>query len=441
MTTEGLAIETELNPFLTVDLQDLNGEEIFAHLPPSRVGEADRRYMNEILDAGFGNWESAEMLARFEIAFARKFGVKYAISQNSGSGTLTSSLLAAGVGPGDEVIVPTYTMPAGAHATIQLGAVPVFVDSDPRTFNMDPADVERKITPHTKAIIPVCLFGLPVDFDAIMDLAERHDLKVIEDDAQCFLATYKGRLVGTIGHAASFSLQGSKHMTSGGDGGVVITDDTAFGREIRKAAVHGYRTLDARAGATMIPRDERQDWSYERYDRLGFNFRMSAPQAALALAQLERLDYLVAARRYIAGRYEAVIRETDCEWLIPPYVPDGMTHCYYVYACILDEEKAGVDWRTFRGSFIENGGDGLYGSSLPTHREPIYRNMNFYGDLERGPHFDPRYKGTVKGYDPADYPNVESFWMRLCCFKTGMQTLEKVDSDMEALEKTIRQHS
>jgi len=157
----------------TREAKELDAEEILGALPATRVGEADRRYMNEVLDAGFGNWESADMLGRFEGAFAEKFGVRYAISMNSGSGTLLSCLLAAGVGPGDEVIVPVYGMPAAAFATIHAGAVPVFADCDPRTFNIDPADVERRITPFTKAIVPICNFGLPADFDAIMELARR----------------------------------------------------------------------------------------------------------------------------------------------------------------------------------------------------------------------------------------------------------------------------
>ena len=176
-----------------IDTDILDPEEIFSHLPPNGCGEADRRYMNEVLDEGFGNWETAEMLKRFELAFAEKFGVPFAISHNSGSGTMLSCLLAAGVGPGDEVIVPTLTMAATAFVVIQCGAVPVSVDSDPRTFNMDPTDVERRMTEYTRAIIPVSLFGLPADFDAIMALADQYHLTVIEDNAQCFLARYKGR--------------------------------------------------------------------------------------------------------------------------------------------------------------------------------------------------------------------------------------------------------
>ena len=430
-----------ISELVTMDPRELDAEEIFRHLPPNRVGDADRRYVGELLEAGFGNWESAEMLGRFESAFAEKFGAKFAISMNSGSGTLLSCLLGAGVGPGDEVIVPVFGMPAAAFATIQAGAVPVLADIDPDTLNIDPADIERRITPLTKALVVICLNGLPVDFDPIVSLARKHNLTLIEDNAQCFLSLYKGRLVGTIGDAASFSFQGSKHMTSGGDGGIVITSDEAYGTRIRKAAVHGYRTLTARPGATMIPRDERQDWSYQRYDGFGYNFRMSAPQAAFALGQLERLDYLVAARRYIGFRYESVIREEKCPWLKPPVVPDGTTDSCYIYTCKLDEKMVGVDWRTWRKTYIDKGGDGLYGSQLPTHLEPIFQTMTWHGPVERSPNFDPRYTGSVKDYPAGDYPNVESVYKSLCCFKTGMQTLEKVDREMDALRATIRHYA
>ena len=418
----------------------LDVDTLFSNLPTTRVGSTDRQYVNEVLDAGFGNWEAAELLGRFERAYAKRFGVSYAISHNSGSGTMLSCLLAAGVGPGDEVIIPSATMAATAFVVIECGAVPVFADSDPRTFNIDPADVERKITPFTRAIIPVHLFGLPAEMDAIFALANQHNLLVIEDSAQCFLARYKGKLVGTLGDAASFSFQGSKHMTTAGDGGMVITDQKDLGGNVRKAAVQGYRSLGAAPGATMIPRDERQDWNYKRHDRLGYNFRMSSIQAALGLAQLERLDYLVAARQYIAHRYQAVIEETQCRWLTPPYVPEGLVHSYWCYPVLLDEKRLGVDWREFLKCFIAHGGDGLYGMWSPVHLEPIFQSLEFYGAVDRAPHHDPRYKGDVKSYRQGDCPNVEFFRTHICLLKTSMQTLEGINEQVEALRKTIKHY-
>jgi perosamine synthetase len=412
---------------------------IFRHLPPNRVGATDRAYMNEVLDAGFSNVKDpADISARLEIAFAKKFGVGFAISHNSGSGTMLTALIAAGVGPGDEVIIPTHTAAPTAFVVVECGAVPVFSDSDADTFCIDPADIERKITEHTKAIIPVSIYGLSPDYDRIMNLAKQHDLVVIEDNAQCFLGYYKDKLVGTIGHCASFSFQGSKHMTSGGDGGITITDDEDYAREIRKIGHQGFRTLSGRAGEGNVAREVRQDWAFERHDRLGYNFRMSAMQSALGLAQLERLDYLVAARQYIAAEYEAVIRETECDWLITPVVPKDYVHTYWTYVCKLDEEKLGADWREFKKVFIEQGGDGLYSAWRPVHLEPIFQTMEFFGSRERSPNFDPRYKGNVKSYNVGDCPVLEAMQPHLCQFKTSMQTLDRVQAQVEALRKTIR---
>jgi len=431
-----------LNPLVTVDPWELDPQMIFRHLPPNRCGETDVQYMKEVLEDGFGNTKDpASMVARFETAFAKKFDAEFAISHNSGSGTMLSCLLAAGVGPGDEVIVPALTAAATAFVVIQCGAVPVFADIDSETFCINVDDVRRKITELTKAIIPVSIYGLAPDYDTLLKLASQHGLLVIEDNAQCFLGLYKGNVVGTIGKAASFSFQGSKHMTTGGDGGIVITNEAEYARDIRKHSSQGFRTLSGRAGDNTVPRDQRQDWSFERHDRLGYNFRMTAMQAALGLAQLDRLDYLVAARRYIAKRYETVIREEKCHWLHPPVVPEGCTHTYWSYVCKLDEKALGRDWRTFRKDFIARGGDGLYSAWKPVHLEPIFQTMTFFGCRDRAPHFDPRYKGKVKGYHEGDCPILEEMQKYLCQFKTSMQTEDAVERQVEALRKTIRSYS
>lgn len=351
---------------------------------------------------------------------------------------MQSCLLALGIGPGDEVIVPCLTAVSTAFVVVQCGAVPVFADIDPRTFNIDPRDTERKVTELTKAIIPVSLYGLAPDYDALGEIARRHNLAIVEDNAQCFLGTYRGRLVGTIGVAASFSFQASKHMTSGGDGGAVVTDDAELARAIRKRAALGFRTLTAKPGDIFVPRDVRQDWAFERHDVMGYNFRMSAPQAALALGQLGRLDALVAARRYIARRYQEVIEGERCRWLLSPAVPQDCTHTYWAYTCLLDERALGADWRQFRRVFMDNGGDGLYAAWRPVHLEPVFRDLAFYGRPDQAPNHDPRYRGAVKRYGAGECPVCEDLQPRLCPFKTSMQTLAKVEAQAEALAKAIR---
>ena len=214
-------------------------QEVFMSDKSWRFGEEELVYVKEVLDSGLGASTYGTMNKRLEEAFAARFGVRYAITHNSGTSTLHSCLAAAGVGPGDEVISPALTVISDAAVTLHQNAVPVFADIDPDTFNMDPQDVERRITPRTKAIMPVHLYGLPCDMDPIMALAEKHHLTVIEDAAQCFLGEYKGRLAGTIGHMASFSFENTKHMSTG-DGGIVITNDERLAEAVRKFSCLGY---------------------------------------------------------------------------------------------------------------------------------------------------------------------------------------------------------
>jgi perosamine synthetase len=416
---------------------DSEAAEVFSRLPANRVGENDYKYMKEVMDIGFGNSDKSDMNARFEMAFAKKFESKYAATCANGTVSLQACLLAAGVGPGDEVIVPPLTAGATALAVLHCYAVPVFADVDPETFTIDPDDIRRKITPHTKAIIPVSIYGLACDMDPIMDMAKEFDLTVIEDNAQCFLGKYKGRLIGTIGQAASFSFQGSKHITTGGDGGAVVSSDKDYMTKIKKVMCVGYPTIQAESNAPRtIPRSIRQDWEFRRHPTMGYNFRMPITSAALGMAQLERLDDLVEARKIIAGLYDEVAY--DVEWIIRQKVPEGYESSCWAYTCRIDEKVLGKDWRTFRSKFIELGGDGLYSAWYPLHLEPTFRQMNFYGDAYRAPNFHPLYKGNVKSYERGDCPVIESIQPTLAQFKTSFQTYEKTKQQVEALTNTIK---
>ena len=202
------------------------------------------------------------------------------------------------------------------------------------------------------------MHGLPSDMDKIMEIAKENDLVVIEDCAQSFLAEYKSRLSGTIGHMASFSFETKKHMTTD-QGGIVITDDPSYAEKIRKHAGLGYKTLGPEQGMTPLLPHQFQDPHYKRHDSLGYNYRMPEICAAMGLAQLERLDELVSRRRYIASLYNEALK--GCEWIIPQKVPKGYTNSYWTYAVkYFGEERVGVSWRRFYDYFNENGGDGFY---------------------------------------------------------------------------------
>lgn len=181
----------------------------------NRVTDLELEYLKQVLSTEFRSSSGATFMRRLEVSFSKKFGSTYAIAFVNGTATMHAALEAMGIGDGDEVIVPPLTMSATTFAVLQANATPVFADIDPDTFQIDPSSIEQRITPRTRAIITVALYGLSPDMDPIMKLADKHGLKVIEDNAECFLGKYKGKLVGTIGHCSSFSFQSSKHLTSG----------------------------------------------------------------------------------------------------------------------------------------------------------------------------------------------------------------------------------
>jgi len=244
----------------------------------------ERKYVNDCLDT---TWVSSvgKYISMFEAAFADFLGVRHALSCCNGTVALHLPLLVWGIGPGDEVIVPTATYIATANAVRYCGATPVFADCLPDTWNIDPSDIERKITSRTKAIIPVHLYGNPCDMDAIMAIAEKHGLYVLEDAAECHGATIGGRMTGAIGHAATFSFFGNKIITCG-EGGMVVTNDTAMAEKMR--------TLK---GQGMDP--NRRYW----FTEVGYNYRMTNIEAALGLAQLENIETHIANRRKVATWY------------------------------------------------------------------------------------------------------------------------------------------
>jgi perosamine synthetase len=251
---------------------------------PALVGN-ELKYVTDCVET---SWVSSlgKYVTGFEESFARFCGTAHAATCSNGTTALHLALLALGLKPGDEVIVPSLTYVATANAVVYCNATPVFVDSEPVTWNMDPDRVEALITPKTTGIIPVHMFGHPVDMDPIMAIAERHGLFVLEDAAESPGATYKGRRVGSIGHAATFSFFGNKIITTG-EGGMVTTNDPRVDAEIRRLKNHG-----------MDP--SRKYW----YETVGFNYRLTNVAAAIGLAQMEKVDWHLDQRRQIAEWYK-----------------------------------------------------------------------------------------------------------------------------------------
>ncbi len=396
-----------------------------------RVAPNAYEYVKDVLDYGFKNAHSVGISARLEQEFAERFGQVYGLGHCNGTATLQTALLAAGVGVGDEVIVPSFTVFSTPAAVLHCNAIPVIVDVNPDTWTIDVDAVRKHITPCTRAIIPVSICGLSPDYDPIMKIAEEHDLIVIEDNAQCFLGYYKDRIVGSIGHFASFSFQSSKTITCG-DGGILICSDDKLALAARKAATLGYKDISLNPGDNVVSEQLRCQPDYQRHDRIGWNQRLSEVAAAVALAELERIDELAQMRTYSAKAFERVIDK--CDWIQPQNTQEGYVNAYWNYAARIMRDD--IVWPDFLSTFIELGGDGFYGAYQPAHLEPVFANLNKAVDenRQRYPHFSDR----LPRYEKGSCPVWESIQPRIIMLKTNYFDTNEADKQAEVFAKTIK---
>ena len=296
----------------------------------------------------------------FEAAFARRVGAAEAVAVSNCTVALQLALYVAGVGPGDEVIVPSMSFIATANAVWQCGATPVFADVDPRTFNLDPASAERAITPATKAIMPVHQLGLPADMDAFLAIADRHGLALVEDAACAIGARYRGRPIGSLGPPACFSLHPRKVITTG-EGGVIAVQDREVADRLRRLRQHAMDVSD-------LARHAASDVVIESYPERGWNHRMTDMQAALGLCQLGALDEILADRRRLAERYTAAIEEVD--FVAPPFEPGYAERTWQSYAVTLAPD-APVDRNELMRLLLADGGATRRGV-MAIHEEDAY---------------------------------------------------------------------
>ncbi|RWX73456.1 MAG: Aminotransferase, DegT/DnrJ/EryC1/StrS family [Candidatus Methanosuratincola subterraneus] len=289
--------------------------------------------------------EGGSVCRAFEQELASYCNAKHAVACNSGTAALQMALMAAGVGPGDEVIVPSFTFVATASSVLLVGARPVFVDIDPDTYNMDPEQFRRAITPRTKAVVPVDLYGLPAAMDEIKEIARQSGIIVIEDACQAQGASYKGKMAGTLGDMGCFSFYPGKVMTTG-EGGAVITDDDELAERLRRIRTHG---------------------QVKGYDSvmLGGNFRMTEMAAAMGRVQLKRLPGFLSARERNATLLLEMLDGSDLKL---PEVPDGFRHNWYLFTakCKTNKER-----ESLKSSLLEAGfGVAVY-YPIPLHRIPV----------------------------------------------------------------------
>lgn len=314
------------------------------------LSENVRRYVLDCIDSG---WISSlgEYVGRFEQEFARFCEARHAVACANGTTALHLALATLGIGPGDEVLVPDLTFVATANVVHYTGATPVLVDADPATWTLDPTDARRKVTPRTRAIIPVHIYGHPVDLDPLLELAAQHGVAVVEDAAEAHGARYKGRRVGAIGRIGAFSLYGNKIITTG-EGGMLVTNDPTLAE---RAAFLRDHAMDAR----------------RRYyhPEVGFNYRMTNIQAAIGCAQLEQAEAILDRRKAIAAAYEAGLAAIP--GLARPPAQPWAENVYWMYS-VLVEPAFGQDRDAVREGLRARGIDSRP-FFVPLHELPPYQ--------------------------------------------------------------------
>lgn len=323
----------------------------------------EAKYLSECMESG---WISSEgpFVGRFEEAFAAKVDRRYGVACANGSGALDIAVAAVGIGPGDEVIMPTFTIISPAASVVRAGGVPVLVDSDPTTWNMDVCQIESKITSKTKAIVVVHIYGLPVDIDPVLEIAQRYNLVVIEDAAEMHGQTYRNRPCGSFGRLSTFSFYPNKHVTCG-EGGMVVTDDAKIAEKCR-----GLRNLCFQPARRFV------------HEELGWNYRMTNMQAAIGLAQLERLDQHLIRKRQIGRRYETGL--CDAKGLqLPLSRTDHAQNIYWVYGVVCESSNAKAAEEIMRQLSLANIGTRPF--FWPMHEQPVFQRMGLFQG-ERYPH-------------------------------------------------------
>ncbi len=346
-------VEDTWHPYLKEALKDSGIiKPKFIPVCEPTIGEKELEYVTDAVKSGWVS-SAGKYITKFEEGFAGYCNQKHGIACSNGTTALHLAVEALGIGKGDEVIVPTFTMAASANAVIYAGAKPVFVDSELETWNMDISKIEAKITPQTKAIMIVHTYGHPIDMDRVNEIAKKHNLFVIEDAAEAHGAEYKGRKIGSLSDVACFSFYGNKIMTTG-EGGMVVTNNDTVAERARKLRNHFFGT----------PRFLHKE--------IGYNHRMTNIQAALGLAQLEKLDILAEARRKNAQLYNSLL--SDVPGLTLPPEKEWAKNVYWMYGLLVQPEfgmtmpelcKAlldrGIDSRTF---------------FIGMHKQPCYQQGN-----------------------------------------------------------------
>ena len=324
------------------------------------IDQDDIQAVVDVLQSDF--LTTGPKIAEFEQTVADYVGAKYAVAISNGTSALHAACFAAGIGPGDEVITTPLTFAASANCVLYCGGTPVFADVDPKTYNIDPEDIQRKITDRTKAIIAVHLAGQPCDMDAIHSIAREHGLIVIEDGAHALGSVYKGKKVGSMSDMTTFSFHPVKPITTG-EGGMIVTDNEDFYKEMILFRSHGITRDDS-----MMTRND-GPWFYQQFD-LGYNYRITDIQCALGCSQMKKLDRFLALRKEIVAHYNEAF--ADCDNIITPYQLSDTESGWHLYIV----QVKNCDRRQVFEKMREKG-IGVNVHYIPVYMHPYYQEHGY----------------------------------------------------------------
>jgi perosamine synthetase len=410
----------------------LGGEPVRKKIFPAdrAIGAEEQAAVAKVLESGvlsrfLGTWHEhfygGPEVRAFEAEWAAAFSARHAISVNSNTSGLFSAIGAAGVGPGDEVIVSPYTMTASAVAPLIFNAVPIFADIDPRTYCLDPKSIRSRITPRTRAIIVVHILGHPAAMGEIMEIAREYNLIVIEDCAQVPFARYDGRSVGTIGHMGVFSLNYHKHIHTG-EGGVVVTNDDRLAERVQMIRNHGEAVVGLKGVADIV-------------NMLGFNFRLGEIEATIGRCQLVKGPAKVAKRRANVAYLESKL--AGLPGLSLPYVDHKAEHVYYLHAMRYNGQETGVSRATFVKALkaelapyeLREDEGVLIGEGYvrPLYLQPLYQQKIAYG--KDGCPFSCQHYQGAPDYSPGSCPEVERAHATLITHDYMRPSLSQADLD------------
>lgn len=393
----------------------------------SSIGSEELKAAHQVIESGvlsqfMGTWHEdfygGPKVREFESACAAYFGVKHAVTVNSWTSGLIAAVGAIGIEPGDEVIVSPWTMCASATAILHWNAIPVFADIEDKTFNLDPKSVEANITPYTKAIMAIDIFGHSADMAALMAIADKHGLKVISDTAQAPGAYYKGKYAGTLAHVGGYSLNYHKHIHTG-EGGVLVTDNDEIAERLQLIRNHAEAVVGAK-GVTNLA------------NMVGYNFRLGEIECAIGIEQLKKLSRLVAGRQHLANRLTEGL--SKLRGLRPPVVRTDCTHVYYTYPILLDMAALGVSSQQLY--------EALRAEGVPVSKQ--YQNLHllpmYQQKIAYGSHGFPwtsdvcrREVAYSKGICPVAEGLNESGFLSL-----GMCTFDYTDADIDLVVEAFR---